>query len=131
MYYYSVGVRMSGINSDKPGEKYMDFMIEWTDKEVEASKLAKGMTENYFWKTSDKEALKINGLSDLAHSIHFAHIRAHVNDMLLVKFDSEVKWEEEVMAAHIKFTPLEELKKAKIPVKNPGQFGAKKALRGK
>jgi hypothetical protein len=94
----------------------MDFMIEWTDKEVEASRIAKGMIENYFWKTSDKEALEINDLTELGHSFTFAHVRARVNDMLLLRYDSEFKWEEDIMAAHVEFTDLEELKKAKTTI---------------
>ena len=129
MFHYLVGVRMAGINTDKPGEKFMDFVIEWTDKEVDAARIAKGMTENYFWKTSDKEALQATGMTKIGHAFHCAHLRAHVNDLLLLRFDSEFKWEEEIMATHIKYTPLEELKKARTPVKNPGSFGAKKALR--
>src|SRR4030043_738717 len=116
MFHYLVGVRQDGINSETPGKKHMDFMIEWTDKEVEALKIAKGMSENHFWKTSEKEAIKVNDLTELGQSLTFAHVRARVNDMLLLRYDSEFKIEEEIMATHIKFTDLEELKKAKTPI---------------
>ena len=70
-WHYLVGVKMEGINSKTPGKKHMDFMIEWSDKEVEASRIAKGMIENYFWKTSDKEALEINNLTELKQTKYF------------------------------------------------------------
>jgi len=117
MFYYLVGVRMEGINSETPGKNHMDFVIEWTDKDLEAVKIAKGMTENYFWKTSDKEALEINGLSELAHNLHFAQVRARINDFLLLRYNTDFKVEEDDMAIYVEFTDLEELKKAKIPVR--------------
>jgi hypothetical protein len=116
MFHYLVGVRMEGINSETPGKKHMDFMIEWTDKDIEAARIAKGMTENHFWKTSNEEAIQATGITELAHSLTFAHVRARVNDMLLLRYDSEFKWEENLMATHIQYTDLEELKKAKIPI---------------
>ena len=117
IWHYLVGVRMVGINSSTPGKKSMDFMIEWKGKDVEAARIAKGMTENYFWKTSNKEAIQTTGLSGMASSLYCAHIRARVNDLLLLRYDTEFKMEEDDMAIYVENTPLEKLVEAKVPIR--------------
>ena len=72
------------------------------------------MTENYFWETSNKEALEATGLTELASSFYMANIRARLNDLLVLRYDSDFKIEKDDMDNYIKFTNLKELKKAKV-----------------
>jgi len=114
MYHYIVGIRQKNLSSQNPGELSVDFIIPFTDKEVNAGELAKAMIDHKIIKTTTKEAFEAVRLTQLAFELTALGYRVRANDILVLKFASEFEIDDESLKMYIKTTPIEELRKARI-----------------
>ena len=113
-HYYICGVRQEGLNTSRPGELSLDFVVGHTRKEIKQAEIAKAMVEHKIVKTTDKEAIESVGLTELSAFLSVIPCLARANSLLVVKFETKFKMTRKDLEDYIKTTPLAELKKAEL-----------------
>ena len=116
MFHYIVGIGTHAMNSSTPGERYLDFILEYTDEEVSKANEAKAMVDNRLWKTPIKTALEVYGVEGLAESFSAVAIRARYAQLMVCHFTSEddMHFTREDLELIVKYKDINELKKAQI-----------------
>jgi hypothetical protein len=113
-YYYIFGVRAQPATSDTPGKLSMDFLIDYTDDDIEKVELAKLMINNEILKTSKDEAVEACGLSRFSHDLFGASIRARVNMLSVHKIKSDFKMDDEMISTWVESCNYDKVAKQKL-----------------
>ncbi len=116
MIHYIVGIGTHAMNSSTPGERYLDFILEYTDEEAMKANEAKAMSDNRMWKTPVKTALEVYGVAGLAENFAAISIRARYAQLMVCHFTSEddIHFTREDLELIVKYKDISELKKAQI-----------------
>ncbi len=112
MNYYLVGVGIKGIHSDKPGEKELDFLITYTDKQVDAIKLDRDLVEARYCENKNENYFKF----PLSSEFYAASIRAKVQGLMVCLFNSELELERKDLELIVETWSIEELRKAEVHI---------------
>jgi len=114
--HYIVGVGIQPMTSSSPAEKYIDFLLTYTDSEVEKIILAKSMIDNKLWKTKPVMALEACNILELANNWSFISLRARVHGLMICHFTSEddLHFTREDLELIIKHKDINDLKRSQV-----------------
>jgi len=117
-FYYIFGVRYER-KEDLTSELSLDFMIEYTDREMENSNLAQEMIKNEMNYTSKKEAIEACNLNKLNIELFAASHMIRSNNLTAHKVESSIRLTREdlhmyVDACNYSKESLKELKEGQI-----------------
>lgn len=113
-YYYIFGVRAQPATSDTPGKLSMDFLINYTDDDIEKVELAKLMIDNQILKTSNEEAVEACGLSRFGYDLYAASMRAKANMLSVHKIKSDFKMDDEMLSMWVDSCNYDKVAKQKL-----------------
>ena len=113
-YYYIFGVRAEPATSDIPGNLSLDFLIDYTDDDIEKVELAKLMIDNKILKTSQSEAVEACGLSRFRQELFGASMRAQVNMLSVHKIKSDFKMDFEILSIWVDSCNYDEIARQKL-----------------
>lgn len=116
MFHYIVGIGTHPMDSAHPGERFLDFILEFTDEQVTKVNEAKAMKDNRLWKTDVKTALEVYGVRDMSEQFAAVSMRARYNQLMVCHFTSEddLHFSREDLELIVKYKDLNELRQAQI-----------------
>lgn len=118
MIHYIVGIGIHSMTSSTPGERYLDFILEYTDEESEKVREAKAMIDNKLWKTSARVALESYEIIGLAEKFAALSLRSRYSQLMVCHFtsDDNLHFTREDLELIIKYKNIDELRKAQIHI---------------
>jgi len=93
-YYYIFGVRQISTKELKL-KLIVDFIIDYTPKDIENAEMAKNMVENKIFSTTESEAIDSNNLNELSHNLTAMRLRCRMNNISVHKIKTEYPMEPE------------------------------------
>jgi len=119
-YHYIIGIGVKSMRHADPGKLFLKYgPLRFTNDDVEKVRDAKVLSEDKLFKTSSKDALRINDCSEVVGSLSAMILAARANDCTLHHFSTEFPFSDEdfetlVNAANISKDTFKLLMDAKI-----------------
>ncbi|MFW9871476.1 MAG: hypothetical protein ACFFG0_00030 [Candidatus Thorarchaeota archaeon] len=102
-HHYFIAVAIKQMSSDSPGEMFLKYRPFYLNhKQIKKFLEVSLLTQDKLFRTSQDEALKMHGLSEIAKSFYLFKLAAKVNQCTLHHFSSESEINEEWFKTYIK-----------------------------
>lgn len=102
-HHYFIAVAIKSMNSDNPGEMYLKYSpFYFHHSHIEKFRDVALLIQDRLFVTTQEEALKMHGLSEMAHSFSAFRLGASVNLCSIHHFSSEFEIEDEWFSTFVK-----------------------------
>ena len=114
MFYYIITVGINPIHSSKAGKLYLDNFLEYTDCDIENTKLADQEINNELFYTPKEIALQNHDMKKFSNAIGMIKLRMVHQQTISYKIMTEFKMDRRDLETYIENSTKEDIEKFRI-----------------